>query len=400
MKIKKILALILCAVMSVGLFAACGDDEGGSAPRGFGNLFGTEEEIDPYPLDTKVGFIYSGQVGSDPMIAIFELGRNQLERTLGAETFYMENVRVMQFEEAVEKMVGAGMNVIVAASNTFNSAVVLESRKYSDVFFVSFGGTDQSPNLASVQPQLYQAANVCGFTAAFNTYSNRVGMVVDNNLYNAYGVANAFALGVRELQQQPGQIGVSLNWALSSHHDDTRAAILDLINQGCDIIFIYQSDEYGIRLCEELGVNVIAFAYNLPEIAPEQYLTGMYLNLNTYLIDKVRKYMYGNTNSFGELVQRGLLHGMVEMIGFEDSRVKPGTRDLATELRAIIMDERSLVFGGEIRDREGAIRVERGSSLYIAQIFTMRWLTSIIDTEKNFSEPLTEITISDFTIKQ
>jgi basic membrane lipoprotein Med (substrate-binding protein (PBP1-ABC) superfamily) len=310
----------------------------------------------------------------------------------------MENVRVLQFEEAVDRWVEAGANVIVAASNTFNSAVVLAARKHTDVFFVSFGGIDQSPNLASVQPLLFQAANICGFVAAYNTQSNKIGIVIDNNMYNAYGVANAFALGVRELQH--AQVEVSLNWALSAHHDDTRRAVLDHIDNGKDIIFVYQADEYAIRLCEELGVNVMAFAFNLPELAPEHYLTGMYLNINTYLIDKVRKYMYGNTSAFGELMQRGLLHGMVEMIGFEESRVKAGTREIADALRETIMDGRSAVFGGEIRDRSGDIRVEKGSSLYISQAFTIRWLTNIIETEKNFSEPLTEIILSDFTIKQ
>jgi basic membrane lipoprotein Med (substrate-binding protein (PBP1-ABC) superfamily) len=223
-------------------------------------------------------------------------------------------------------------------------------------------------------------------------------MVVDSNMYNAFGVANAFALGVRELAH--AQVNVSLNWALSAHHDDTRAAILDLVEQGCDIIFVYQSDEYGIRYLEELGVNVMGFAFNLPELAPENYITGMYMNFNTYLIDKVRNYMYGNIGVFGDLTRRGLHHGMVEMIGFHDARVKQGTRELADALREMIMDERSAVFSGEIRDGAGAIRVEKGSTLYISQVFTIRWLTNIIDTEKNFSEPLTDILLSDFTIKQ
>jgi basic membrane lipoprotein Med (substrate-binding protein (PBP1-ABC) superfamily) len=388
------MALLISAVILLGL-AACDSNTG---MGGLGNIFATEEEVSPYPLDTLVGFIYGGEVGADPLIATFELARNQLERTLGAETMYMENVRVMQFEEAADLMIDAGADVIVAASNTFNSAVVLLARKHPDTLFVSFGGTDQTPNLASVQPLLFQAANVCGFTAAFNTYSNRVGMVIDSNMYNAHGIANAFALGVRELAH--AQVNVSLNWAFSAHHDDTRAAVLDLIEQGCDIIFIYQSDEYAIRLLEELGVNVMGFAYNLPELAPENYITGMYMNMNTYLIDKVRNYMYGNTAVFGDLTRRGLLHGMVEMIGFHDARVKQGTRELADTLRSMIMDERSLVFGGEIRDRAGAIRVEKGNSLYITQIFTIRWLTNIIDTEKNFSEPLTDIVLSDFTIRR
>jgi basic membrane lipoprotein Med (substrate-binding protein (PBP1-ABC) superfamily) len=396
MKIKKIIALILCAVMFAVLISAC--DNEGTGMGSLGNLFETEEAENPYPLDTKVGFIYCNEVGRDPLIAIFELARGNLERTLGAETMYMENVRTIQFAEAVEKMIEAGADIIVAASSSFNSALVLAANEHTDIMFISFGGADQKPNLASVQPRLFQAANVCGFVAAFNTDSNKIGMVIDKNMFNAHGIANAFALGVRELPN--AQIDVSVNWAHSAHHDDTRRAILDLIDEGCDIIFVYQSDEYGIRLLEELGVRVIGFAYNMPDLAPTQYMTGMFLNFNTYLVDKVRQYMYGNTEAFGELTRLGLYHMMVRVTGFEEGRVAPGTFEIAQHLQEMIIDGRSTVFSGEIRDLNNDVRVSRGSTLYISQIYTVRWLSNVISSVQDFSEPLTNIIYSDFSIKQ
>ncbi|MCL2693763.1 MAG: BMP family ABC transporter substrate-binding protein, partial [Oscillospiraceae bacterium] len=296
MKYKKFLAMLLCGVF---LLAGCGgdngEDEDGEERRGLGGLGGllvAHEEEDPYPLDVKIAFIYSGAVGSDTLIEHFELTRGELERTLGVETCYIDNVRLQQFPEAVEIAVDAGCNIIVAASYSYGSSVVLAARRFHEISFISFGNTDTAHNLSNVQPLLYQAAHVNGIIAGWNTDSNKIGVVADINMYNAHGIVNAFALGVRDITY--AQIDFSINWALSQNFADTRAAIDDLISQGCDIIFIYQSEEYGFRRCEELGIRVQGFAHNVPELAPENFLTGMYLNMNTYFIDKVRTVMYGN----------------------------------------------------------------------------------------------------------
>jgi basic membrane lipoprotein Med (substrate-binding protein (PBP1-ABC) superfamily) len=394
MRFRKILALLLCAVMGIGLTAGCGD----GASMDFGGIFTTEEEISPYPLDTKVIFIYDGLVGTNTLIAHFEIGRSELERTLGAETAYIEDVRLVQFSDAVEKAVEEGANIIVAASSQFNSRVAMLVRDYPDILFINFGGHDQAPNLASIQPLLFQPAHVLGFVAAYNTYTNRIGIVADNNLYNAYGVVNAFALGVRELQHS--QIELSLNWALSAHLSDTRRAVLDLVAQGCDIIFVYQSEEYATRLSEELGIKVISFAYNVPELAPDYFLSGMYMNFNTYLIDKVRKYMYGNVPAFGDLTRRGLAHGTVEMTWLNEDIMKQDTRILADKMRELVIDGRSTIFNGEIRDKSDNVRVEKGAYLQTGQIFAIGWLASNITVEKNFTEPITELVFSDLTIKR
>jgi len=364
-----------------------------------GDILGRPEEESPYPLDVKVGFIYSGNAQEGTLNAIFETARFEVRRTLGAETCYIDNVLVKQFEEAVETLVDAGVNVIVATSNRYASAVVLMSKKHPTVSFISFGGSERTGNMTSVQPLLYQAANVLGFISAFNTVSNEIGMVIDQNFFNAYGIANAFALGVRELPH--AQIGLAVNWASSASYSDTRNAINDLVSNGCDIIFLYQSDSYGIKYCEELGVNVIAFAHNLPELAPENFLSGMYFNFNSLIIDEVRKYMYGNEN--GELFRRGLNHGTVGMITLNENLVKESTNVLANTLLDYILKDNSPVFGGEIRDMNGLLRVSKGSELRDNEILSInQWLVNNIGRETFFSTAMTEddVIYSDMKIKQ
>lgn len=387
---KRISALFLCAVILTG----CGDREGMDL-----SILIPPEEEDPYPHFTRACFIYSGSVsdGRNPMIESFELARINLERVLGIETVYIENVLVQQFPDAVDAAIADGANLIISACSRFSSAAVLAAKSNINTRFVSFGGSDQSYNLASVQPLLFQPAFINGFTAAFNTNTNKIGIVADVNMYNAYGIINAFALGVRELPHS--KIDIYLNWARSGNLSNTSDAINDLIEQGCDIIFVYQADNYAVKRLNDLGVKTIGFAYNLPELAPDTYLTGFFLNLNTYFIEKARGIMY---NSFrGDLTRGGLSHQRARLIMLNDELVYEGTRVLTDAMIDFVSEDMAPVFSGEIRDTDDYVRVRKGEYMLTDQIFRIDWLMNTIVRERNFSTQLTEadLIFSDLVIR-
>jgi basic membrane lipoprotein Med (substrate-binding protein (PBP1-ABC) superfamily) len=389
---KKLTAILLCVGILFGV-AACGDSD--NSPD-LSILIRAEDE-DPYPLHIRVGFIYDTTVTTGTVAAQFERARFELERVLGVETRYVENVLLQQFDDAVDALTAAGCNVIVAASNRYNSAVTSSARRNIDVHFISYGGTDMSPNLSSIQPLLFHAANVNGLLAAFNTSANRIGIVADQSMYHSHGIVSAFALGVAELTHS--QIDISLNWALSARISDTRRAIDDLVAQGCDIIFVYQSEDFGIRYCEEIGVKVLGFAYNVPELAENQYLSGMFMNMNLTLIDTVRTIMYGN---FSRSLHRGSFNeGTVGIIRLADGLEENGTRLLVDSLIGFISEGRSPVFAGEVVDTNNIIRLQKGETFPINSIFSIRWLPAIIDVEQNMSAPLvqSELIFSDLAVK-
>jgi basic membrane lipoprotein Med (substrate-binding protein (PBP1-ABC) superfamily) len=384
-KHKKILILFLCGIMGLGLlsFAGCGD---GAEWEHIGGFVTSDEEEDPFPLFTRIGFIYETCVERGTLTAMFERSRFELERTLGVETRYMENVLLQQFDDAVDKLIEGGCNVIVAASNRYNSAIIPAARRNLNVHFISFGSSDEAYNLSSIQPLLFHAANVNGFLAAFNTYSNKIGIVADQNMYHAQGIVSAFALGARELTHS--DVEISLNWTLSTRISDTYRAIDDLIAQGCDIIFFYQADVSGIRRAEELGVKTMGFAHDLPVIAEDNYLTGMFLNMNSNLIDIVRTIMYGNFTR--SLDRGGFNEGVVNIIRLNEELLNEGSATLAERLISFIADGSSPVFSGEVRDRGNTIRLRKGEVLPINSVFAISWLPENITVEKFISPPLVQ----------
>jgi len=395
---KKILTLLLCGVLAIALlsFTACEDSD--SDWSHIGGFVTSDEEEDPFPLRLVVGFIYDTSAESGTVAAIFERSRFELERTLGVETRYVENVLLQQFDDAVAALIAGGCNVIVAASPRYNSAVVTSARRNLSIHYISFGGTDMAFNLSSIQPLLFQAANVNGFTAAFNTETNKIGIVADRNMFHAHGVVSAFALGVNELPHT--QAEVSLNWALSARISDTRRAIDDLIAQGCDIIFFYQTEDYGIKRAEELGIKTMAFAYNLPELAPENYLTGMFMNLNPIMIDTVRTIMYGNFSR--ALTRGGFNEGAVGIIKLNEDLLNDGTVTIAQTLMSFIADGSSPVFGGEVIDTSNVIRIRKGEILPLSAIFAVKWIPENVTVEQDMSAPLVqdELIFSTLEIRQ
>lgn len=408
----KILSLILCCFL---LFTACSDEtpadsdtvtgSDGVPSDGVGsdgiNSDGTETaatEPDPtQPVEVKVAFIYNGSVREDAFNDSFEKARSEVMTLRGVTAFYMENVLVQQFDEAVQRCREEGAQVIVAASSHFATACEKAAKNETEgMKYISYGSLESASNMTSFAPALYQPVSVTGLVAAYNTVSNKIGMVIDNNAFHAKGIANAFSIGVKELPN--ASIEVGLNWALSSSNNDTKKAIDDFVAEGCDVIFLYQTSVYGILYCEQIGVKVIGYAYNMPELAPDNYLTGYYSNPRNYIIDNVRKAQYNNFR--GNIVNQGLKYGYVGMVKLNEALCKEGTDLITDKYYQYVLDGKAAVFTGEIRDQDDKIRVDKGAVLNISQILSIDWLDKNIRSISNFSEPRQEDQLirSDFTV--
>lgn len=407
----KTIALMLCTIL---LFTACGgeeetpgeyitDDSGGYVTDENGDPVetqpvtdSTEEtttvstEPDPTkPLEIIMGFIYSGTLLDSTLNTSFEIARKEIMRANNIETYYIEGVLVQQFDEAADKLIDDyGCNVIVAASNHFVSSVAVRAKNETGgVKYISYGGSTYTSNLTAYQPALYQPANICGLVAAFNTDSNKIGVVADDLLFHAYGILDAFALGVKDMPHS--SIDLSLIWALSDEYETTKRAIDDLVAQGCDIIFLYQSTEYGIKYCEQIGVKVIGFAYNMPELAPTSYLTGFYAHSSTFLVNKVR---LAQNSSFAQdaWFTEGLKTSAVRLISYNEEASRSGTDRIIETYYSLVESGSSLIFEGEIRDTNKAVRVENFTALSTPQIYEINWLEGSYVSVETYSKPRNE----------
>ena len=402
MKKNKLLSFLLAGCL---LFTGCsGSDDPEAETTTDGNTYVevtdengkavTDENGDPVteivpavPAEKElvVGFIYSGKAGENAVSEYFEAARGEAERVLNAKTYYIEDVLVSQFEQATAALVDKGCNVIVATDTRFANAVSDEAKANSKVQFISFGGNKSSSNLACFQGQLYKSSYVCGLTAAYNSDSNILGVVADPSVISVYSLIDAFALGAKELTES--QTDIRVNWAWGNKDTEVKEAIDDLIAQGCDVIFSATYSQWSVEYCELKGVKIIGMFYNMPELAPEQYLTGCFCNLNIFLIDVLRTVRF-DTDPVG-VYKGGINEGAVRVVAISE-KAKVGTKEVTDALYQLCSDNKALVFSGEIKDSNGEVKIPKGKTLSDDEINSIDWLESSFKAENNFCQPVTQ----------
>ena len=337
---------------------------------------------EPQELELKVGFIYAGTAGGDSASKIFEASRAEIERSLdNAHTCYVENVLVSQFADATAALVDAGCNVIVSTSSRFANVISEEASANRSVYFISFGGDDATSNLGCFQGEMYKGSYVCGLAAAFNSDSNILGVVADHSVMSVYNIVDGFIQGTKELNDKTRH-DIRLNWAWGFSDEENKAAIDDLVAQGCDVIFTATYSEYAVSYCEEIGVKVIGLAPNLPELAPTQYLTGCYYYLSIFLIDQLRNVRYAMGKS-PSVYMGGVKEKAVRLIDFNEN-CREGTKEICDVLYQMAFDERTLIFTGEVKDTNGNVKIEKGATLNSEQIININWLAENVSVEQDF----------------
>lgn len=355
-------------------------------------LFEYEKLPEEEKIVYKVGFVYSGYVDDGATNGCFEVARAQIERSLGLETCYVENVLVSEFPEAVDVLKEEGCNIIVACSPKFGNSASKEARGSADTYYLAFGGTSQAGSIASFGGELYQTAAVSGLAAAHNTTTNVIGVVADPGSYNVYGVIDGFILGAADIWST--HTDVRVNWAWSNSKQEIEDAVDDLVSQNCDVIMSYMESDYAVRYAASKGVKVIANCYDLPEIAPDNYITGFFFNFSTVLVDLSRSIVNENFNP--QLYTGDIAAGMVRLVTFGPVAEK-GTEDICSKLYDLIKNGAD-VFMGEIKNTEGTIMVEKGQVMTFANIQKINWLAQGVRKAGSFTEVIDDPTGSDFSI--
>lgn len=361
----------------------------------------TDEEGNMIPSEPveekqyKVGFIYNNEVSDGSTNAIFENAREQIEKTLAIETCYIENVLVSEIPAAVRELQDNGCNIIVSASSRFANSITKEAQSSADTYYISFGGDSSGPTYSSFGGELYQTANVCGIAGAYNSTTNKLGVIADPSSYNVYGIVNAYTLGAKEIMGP--QIDVRLNWVWSDNEEKVKASVDDLVGQGCDVIMCYTESDIAAKYCEEIGVKVIANSCNLPELAPENYLTGFFFNASTFIVDNVRAIKADNFVS--SVHTGGIAAGTARLIDFSPN-CREGTDTIASKLYEYVKNGQAHVFTGEIKNRDYKVMVENGQQLNFSSIREIDWLMLGVTSVADYTTVIESPTPSDMVIKE
>lgn len=364
-------ALVLCVTLCL---TGCG---GETSDESSSDSSGIEEETVP----VKVGYIFHDKADDGGVTGQFNLQRQKAARRCDVETVYIEDVSVKDFESAVKALVSDGCTEIVSCSSTFTNALSSISGRYMNVKFINYGATSiGTANVFSFTETAYQGAYVAGIAAAYNSKSQKVGLVADPELLYTYATTNAAALGVRMVFAN-GTLCV----AGATENTEIKQAVDALLDEGCDVIICYTESPYTADYCEQKGVKFIGnLDYSGSEDNYKNMLMYYYAKRDSLFVSQFKQL---KMDTWQPDVYKGAMSNGIINISEAQPCADKRTQDIIDEIVPLLTSEKAMIFSGEIKDTLGNVRYMQTDTMTDAQIYSMDWYVLGVEPVGNFRKP-------------
>ena len=373
-KLLKGIAAGLALCVSIGL-TGCGGTAGKSSSDSSSSVI---EETVP----AKVGYIFHKKADNGGFTEQMNLQRQKAARRCDVETVYIENVSVQDFESAVKALVSVGCTEIVSCSSTFSSVLGSVSSRYMNVKFLNYGSASiGTANVFNYTETAYQGAYAAGIAAAYNSKTQKIGIVADPELLYNYATINAAALGVR-------MVFASGTLCVAGATDDGEIAqaVDKLISEDCDVIICYTDSPYSAEYCEKKGVK---FVGTLDYSGRE----SEYKNMLMYFCAKrdslfVSQFKQLKMDTWEPGVYKGAMsNGIITVSEAQSGCASEKTQDILNEIVPLLTSEKAYIFSGELKDTNGNVKFMQTDVMTEAQIYAMDWYVLGVETVGNFRKP-------------
>ncbi|MGN0641275.1 MAG: BMP family ABC transporter substrate-binding protein [Oscillospiraceae bacterium] len=374
-KLLKGIAAALALCVTIGL-TGCSSETSSESSSDSSSV---EEETIP----VKVGYIFHDKADDGGVTGQFNHQRQKAARRCDVETVYIEDVSVQDFESAVKALVSDGCTEIVSCSPTFTNVLSSISGRYMNVKFINYGATSiGTANVFSYTETAYQGAYVAGIAAAYNSKTQKVGLVADPELLYTYATTNAAALGVRMVFAN-GTLCV----AGATEDSEIKQAVDALLAEGCDVIITYTESPYAADYCEQKGVKFIGnLDYTGSEDKYKNMLMYYYAKRDSLFVSQFKQL---KMDTWEPDVYKGSMSNGIINISQAQSCADKRTQDIIDEIVPLLTSGKAYIFSGEIKDTLGNVRYMQTDTMTENQIYSMDWYVLGVQAVGNFRKPQT-----------
>lgn len=319
--------------------------------------------------DIKCGFVYVGPATDGGWSQGHDEGRQALEKALGVKTLIAESVpENADCEKAIRNLIDQGCNVIFTTSFGFMDWTENVAKEFPDVKFFHCSGYKMADNFSNYFGRMYQARYLSGIAAGLKTASGKIGYVAAFPIPELVRGINAFTLGVRSVNPKAT---VEVIWT-NTWFDPAveKAAALELLNKGCDVMAQHQDSTATQLAAEEKGAFSVGYDISSPNVAPKAYLTAPIWHWSVYYIDQVQKIIDGTwaASSYWAPMKDGIVS-----LDTLSALCAEGTQAKVDEAKAKILSGEWDVFYGPLKDNTGAEKVAEGAKMTDAEMLSFDW---------------------------
>ena len=390
--LKKAAAVMAMCMAFASVTACSGSEEPGSTAEGTAET--TAEATAEAEPAAKLGFIYNGSVEGKSFTSDCNDQRIAAQQYSNIESEYIENVNVGDYEKAVKMLVEDGCTHIVSGSPVFSHAINPVSQQYMNINFIDYGSSTRSVNIFAYTESIYQAAYVAGVAAAFNSSSEKIGMVVDPGMLYYIQCVDAAALGTQMVYST-----ATLVTATARADAEIRRAVDALAAKGCDVIISYTESAETVEYCNKKGIKVIGnldYSENAEDY--EKLLMYFYSSRDSFYLSQYKAMQMGEWQP--ESYMGTLGNGVIAMSDAL-SPAKDGTQDIMNKLIPKVASGRAYIFDGQLKDVNGTIRQREGVSMSTSDILALNWYVEGVDLSlDSFIESKVTVESPELVIKK
>lgn len=369
---KKILAMLLSALLVLAFAAGCSSDNtasGSGASEASTDAQGSESSEEEssaaeglFPPvakeDIKIGVIHiSDPAEGSGYTYTHDQGIVGMQQALGLsdeQIIRKNNVNdsdATAIESAILECVEEGCNIIFATSWGYMDTCEALAAEYPEVIFShGTGYKSNGTNFNNYFGRIYQARYLSGIAAGLKTESNKIGYVAAWGSENGEVTSgcDAFAMGVYSVNPDAEvYVKVTNSWFDPEGEGQAAQALVDL---GCDVISQHCDTPNPQLVAEEAGVYGVGYNSDMSKDAPKAVLTSVVWNWSAYYTWAVENVINGTWT--GENYYGGLAEGFVDIAPLADF-CADGTAEKIEEAREKIVSGEWDVFDGEIETNEG-----------------------------------------------
>ena len=353
---KKLLAVLLSAVMVLGV-SACGSSSSSEEPaEETKQTEGTAEGIDV--SDIKIGCIFIGDENEGYTYAHMKSVKD-MQETLGIsdeQIIYKYNTPEDEacYDAAVD-LAEQGCDIIFANSFGFEDFILQAAEEYPEIQFCHATGTQAKAsglaNMHNYFTNIYESRYVSGVVAGLKLNEMiEAGEITEDQAKMGYVGAfpyaevisgyTSFYLGAKSVcPAVTMEVKYTNSWASFDLEKECADA---LISDGCVLISQHADTTGAPTACEAAGVPCVGYNIDMTSVAPNTALTSASINWGVYYTYAVQCMLDGTEIDVDWC--KGFADGADRLTPLNEKTVAEGTEEKVKEVEDAIIDGSLHVF--------------------------------------------------------
>ncbi|MCY3779618.1 MAG: BMP family ABC transporter substrate-binding protein [Chloroflexi bacterium] len=286
---------------------------------------GASQESTVEEVTSQVAFIYRESSDEYNISRLHEIGRQYLDEQLpDLGTKAVESVPVDEAEDVLRQLAKEGHKLIFATSPAYSDAVLKVSEDFPDTYFEVYGSGETSDNVATYDGRMYQAFYVAGGYTGEMTVSGIIGFIAPEPTIEVIRHINAItaaSLLVRTCED----ISVHVRWTGSWNDPDAeRAAALELVDIGADVLVQHTYSPEVQKVAEEKGVRSMGYGFDMREFAPNANMTSIIWQWGWYYLRRVNDMLEDKWKAKaydGKVSTKAHGRGIVDMAAYDYDQI-------------------------------------------------------------------------------